>query len=212
MKTWQRYKRYLLTGEWHVHTSYTDGKSSVTEYCESALKHSIPLLAFTEHVTKKLNYDFDNLLNDIDKAKSKYDLIILSGCEVKVLPDGSLNVLDEIIERVDYPIFAFHAFPKDPDLFLNCLRKVILDPRLNAWAHPLSFFENNNINFDLQVIEEILRMMKQYNVLLECNRKHNGFPSKLATLAHEIGVSVVKGSDIHSVNDFVTPFFGTQER
>ena len=211
MKTWQRYEAYLLTGEWHIHTSHTDGKNSIAEYCEAALKNSISLLAFTEHVAKKLTYSFDNLLEEVNKAKSKYDdLIILSGCEVKVLPDGSLNVLDEVIERVDYPIFAFHAFPEDPDLFLNCLKEALADSRLNAWAHPFSFLAKNNTHLDLKVVEEILRMMKKYDVLLECNRKHDGLPSEWSELANKIGVSIVNGNDIHSINDIRTPSFNTQ--
>ena len=47
MKTWKKYIDYLLVGEWHIHTSYTDGKNSVFEYCEKAIEVDIPLLALT---------------------------------------------------------------------------------------------------------------------------------------------------------------------
>jgi DNA polymerase (family 10)/putative hydrolase len=85
MKTWKKYVDYLLEGEWHIHTNYTDGKNTVFEYCEKAVEIGIPLLAFTEHVRKELTYDFNQFLNEIEEAREEFDLIILSGCEAKVL-------------------------------------------------------------------------------------------------------------------------------
>ena len=71
---------------------------------------NVPLLAFTEHVRKNLDYDFNDLLDDIEKAREEFDLIILSGVEAKVLADGDLDVEDWILKEVDYSIFAFHSF------------------------------------------------------------------------------------------------------
>lgn len=66
MKTWQRYPEFLIKGEWHVHTCYTDGQNTIDECCQKAVEIGIPLIAFTEHVRKNLNYDFHNFLNDIE--------------------------------------------------------------------------------------------------------------------------------------------------
>lgn len=202
MKVWQRYKEYLLNGEWHIHTCYTDGVNSVAEYCEKALELSIPLLAFTEHVARKLSYNFDGLLAEIDKARAEYDLIILSGCEAKVLPDGSLNVSDDIIKEVDYPIFAFHSFPKDLDLFIDCLKSAIANRYVNTWAHPGLFLTKIAANIDLDTLREIFRIMKQHDVILENNSKYSLPPSEWSRLADEIGLTMVKGSDITSIDDF----------
>ena len=201
MKTWQKYKQYLLSGEWHIHTNYTDGNNSVVEYCEKALEHSIPLLAFTEHVRKELRYDFSSLLEEIDKARAEYSLIILSGCEVKVLPDGSLDVVDDIIKEVDYPVFAFHSFPKNFDLFLDCLKSAITNKYINTWAHPSIVPINMSTNIDSDVILELFKLMKEYNVLLEYNNKYNLPPQSWIKLAKEIDVLIVRGSDVHSITD-----------
>ena len=92
MKICEKYKHFLFKGEWHIHTSYTDGKNTVLEYTEKAIELGIPLLAFTEHVRLNIEYNYDELLNDILIVKQKYpELIILSGIEAKILPDGKLD-------------------------------------------------------------------------------------------------------------------------
>ncbi len=134
MKTWKKYIDYLLKGRWHIHTIYTDGKTNVSEYCKKAVELNVPLLAFTEHVRKNLDYDFNDLLDDIEKAREEFDLIILSGVEAKVLADGDLDVEDWILKEVDYSIFAFHSFPKDIDLYKKCLEYILKNDYINRVA------------------------------------------------------------------------------
>lgn len=38
MKRWKRYRAQLHTGDWHVPTSYADGKNTVFEYCKKHRK------------------------------------------------------------------------------------------------------------------------------------------------------------------------------
>lgn len=202
MKTWRKYEEYLLTGEWHVHTNYTDGQKSVFEICERARELGIPLLAFTEHVRGELTYDFNEFLSDIDRAREEFpELIILSGIEAKVLPDGSLDVEDEIIKQVDYPIFAFHSFPRNKELYMECLKKAIKNRYVNAWAHPGLFLKRNGLNLKTNKLTEIFNMMKKYNVLLEINRRYSLPEKEWINMASKIGLKTVRGSDIHTIRE-----------
>ena len=204
MKTWQRYKEYLLRGEWHVHTNYTDGKNTVEELCTEAERRDIPLIAFTEHVRKNLRYNFEDLLSDIERAREEHpSLIILSGIEAKVLPDGTLDVSDDIIKIVDYPIFAYHSFPNDLDLYLSTLEKVIRENRyVNAWAHPGLFFKKKNIEYELADMRTIFKLLKERDILMEINYKYNLPFEEWIIEAKKVGVSFVYGGDIHSLEDF----------
>jgi len=202
MKTWKRYKGYLLKGEWHIHTSYTDGRSSVAEYCKKAWDLHIPLIAFTEHVREDLSYSFDKFLRDIEKARDVFpEIIILSGCEAKVLPDGELDVSEENLRKVDYPIFAFHSFPPEFDLYLKCLRKVIKNEFINAWAHPGLFLKKHNLEMDDGTLIDILRLVGENDVLLEVNRKYDLPPKYWSDFIGGMGIHVVRGSDIHSASE-----------
>jgi len=203
MKTWRKYEEYLLTGEWHVHTNYTDGRNSVFEICERAKELGIPLLAFTEHVRRKLTYDFNEFLSDIERAREEFpELIILSGIEAKVLPDGSLDVEDEIIKQVDYPIFAFHSFPRNRELYVECLKKAIKNRYVNAWAHPGLFLRRMEVSLTVDELREIFKLMKEHDVLLEINRRYKLPEKEWVNLAGHMGIRMVRGDDVHSIGEF----------
>ncbi|KAF5426106.1 MAG: PHP domain-containing protein [Candidatus Methanomarinus sp.] len=202
MKTWEKYSEYLLKGEWHIHTNYTDGKNSVYDYCQKAVEVGIPLVAFTEHVRKNLNYDFCSFLDDIDKVKEEFDLIILSGCEAKVLPNGDLDVNDEILKEIDYPIFAFHSFPADVDIYFNSLKNVLKNKYVNTWAHPGAFLEKKHLQIPDDQFVEILNSMSKRKILLEMNCKYDVPSPKWIDLAKISDICLVKGSDVHNIESF----------
>lgn len=201
MKTWEKYIDYLLKGEWHIHTNFTDGKNTVTEYCKKAIEADIPLLAFTEHVRTNLNYDFNIFLNDIDKARENFDLIILSGCEAKVLPNGEIDVENNVLREVDYPVFAFHSFPEDFDTYIKCLRCVLRNKYVNTWAHPERFLRKHFLEISESDLVEIFNLMRQQNILFEINKKHDVPSIKWINLAKKHNVEIVRGSDIHCIED-----------
>lgn len=201
MKNWKKYSAFLSLGEWHIHTNYTDGDNSIDAYCEKAMELGIPLIAFTEHVRQKLNYDFDAFLEEIDNAREQYDLIILSGCETKVFPDGSLDVDENILKQVDYPIYAFHSFPKNIITYLNVLHAVMKNPHVNTWAHPIEYLERNEFNIPKDELTRLFKALRDNEVLLELNIKYGALPDEWIDLARRYKVDIVRGSDIHRVKD-----------
>ncbi len=202
MKTWKKYSQYLLSGEWHIHTSYTDGANSVDDYCKRAVELGIPLIAFTEHVRRDLNYDFNAYLEDIEKARERYNLTILSGCEVKVLPGGILDVDDNILKQVDYPIFAFHSFPRDIDVYLDALYNVLKNPYINAWAHPGVFLKRNSLSLPGDELSRIFKILGNNEILIELNAKYSAPSNTWIKLARQYYVNFVRGSDCHCVEEF----------
>jgi putative hydrolase len=203
-KKWMEYREYLAIGEWHIHTTWSDGNNTVFEICEKAVEEGVPLLVFTEHVRKKIDYDFSEFLIEIERAREHFDLIILSGCEAKVLPGGGLDVEEWILQKVDYPLFAFHSFPSDIELYLNSLKVVLKNNYVNAWAHPGYFLSRQGLELPDKELMEIFSLLHRHNVLLEINKKYSLPPSHWLDLAKRLGVNLVKGSDIHNVNDIGT--------
>jgi DNA polymerase (family 10)/putative hydrolase len=204
MKTWKKYVDYLLEGEWHIHTNYTDGKNTVFEYCEKAVEIGIPLLAFTEHVRKELTYDFNQFLNEIEEAREEFDLIILSGCEAKVLPSGALDVEEWILREVDYPIFAFHSFPEDVGIYIESLKSVLRNRYVNTWAHPGAFLLRYGLELSEKKLNKIFTLMEEQNVLLEVNKKYKVPLGAWLDVAERYNVKTVTGNDVHSIEDLET--------
>ena len=200
-KTWMNFKAYLHSGEWHIHTSYTDGRNTVFEYCYKAMNEGIPLLAFTEHVRRELDYDFCQFLDDVERARSYFNLVILSGCEAKVLPGGQLDVQDWLLQEVEYPVFAFHSFPLDIGEYISSLKTVLKNRHINAWAHPGLFLNRHGLTLSDAELTDIFKIMSECNILLEVNDKHKMPSSRWLNLANACNVQLVKAGDIHFVDD-----------
>lgn len=201
-KNWMKYEPYLLSGEWHVHTSYTDGENSVNEYCEKAIESGIPLIVFSEHVRRSLDYDFYALLKEIKLAQRKYpELIILPGCETKVLDTGELDVSDEILGQCEIVLMAFHSFPVDVSQYYDALRIALANPKVDVWAHPGYFLAKNGLTVGKSQIEEISSIACQHNVLIELNTRYNMPPKEWLDILSS-KAKFVKGNDIHSLSDF----------
>ena len=201
MKVWREHEDHLLQGEWHIHTSYTDGEGSIFAYCQRAVDLGIPLLAFTEHVRRSPNYDFHAFLNDIDAAQEDFDLIILSGCEAKILPGGGLDADEAILGEVDYPVFSFHSFPNDMELRFSSLEAALKNRYVNAWAHPVTSSRGQGMDLPEERLKEIFDLMRTRDVLFELNEKYGDPAEAWTTLARERGVSFVRGSDVHFMQD-----------
>lgn len=201
MKPWRRYADYLSEGEWHIHTSYTDGKNTVREYCQKAVAAGIPLLAFTEHVREHLDYNFQDFLRDVAQARKEFDLIILSGCETKVLPGGKLDVAESVLSAVDYAIFAFHSFPGDRGLLLDSLQAVLTNKYISAWAHPGSIQRYPGFTLPEPKLDRVFKLMGEHDVLLEINRARCAIPDHWLPLLTKYRIRFVKGSDVHSLED-----------
>lgn len=201
-KNWKKYEKYLMRGQWHVHTNYVDGENTVDEYCKRAVKLRIPLIAFTEHVRKKLTYRYHDLVGEILTARENYpELIILTGCEAKVLEDGSLDVSEDVLRQSEIVLMAFHSFPADKDKYVEALKTALSNPKVDIWAHPGLFLRNKNFSLRDEEIEEVFEIANQRNVLIELNEKYR-LPSRdWMRIGKKKGIKIVRGSDVHKVGD-----------
>ena len=202
-KNWMKYRQHLLNGQWHVHTNYVDGENSVDEYCKKAVELRIPLIAFTEHVRRGLTYNYQDLAEEIRTARKNYysELIILTGCEAKVLKDGSLDVSVDILRQSEIVLMAFHSFPRSKEKYVNALKTALSNSRVDIWAHPGLFLRNKRLSLSKEEVEDIFDIASQRNVLIELNEKYNLPPRGWIEIGKKKGINFVRGSDAHSVRD-----------
>ena len=201
-KNWMKYENYLLTGEWHIHTNYTDGKNSVDEYCKRAVALGIPLIAFTEHVRKELTYNYQNLEAEIITARENYpNLIILTGCEAKVLEGGSLDVSEEVLKQSEIVLMAFHSFLASKDKYVEALKVALSDPGVDIWAHPGLFLRNFGLTLKEEEVVAIHEIASRENVLIERNDKYCLPCKDWVEIGKRKGVKFVHGGDVHSVKE-----------
>lgn len=205
MKRWKKFEKYLSTGDWHVHTNYTHGKDTVFANCEQAEKNGLELIAFTEHVGKELNYNFDDFISDIFSAKDKFDLEVLVGCEAKVLDTkGTLDVSESVLKECEIVLGAFHRFqPIEKNSCLIALKKMLSNSEVDIWAHPTLFAKRNKFTLSIEDLHDISCLSLKYEVLIEINKKYNVPDDPFLKIASEEGCKFVTGSDAHHIDELL---------
>jgi len=201
MKGWEPFRELLIWGDWHCHTTYTDGENTVQEMCEQAVKNNLKLIAFTDHVRRDLDYDFNLLLRDIDAARKEFpNLKILSGCEAKVMDtEGSLDVTSDVMKKCDIVIGSFHGFPlAEKAEFLLAIKNMIRNHNIDVWGHPTALLHDYEIQVTKKEADPLIELCKKHSVLVERNTKYPE-TAWVSDRALELGADVVFSSDAHSI-------------
>lgn len=193
-------------GDCHVHTSYTDGKNSVFEYCQKAKENNLKSILFSEHVRKEISYDYADFLLEINKAKYSFqDLNILSGCEAKVLNlNGDLDVSESVLNSCDFVTGVFHSFKyRNKECYLKALKATLTNSIVNIWGHPTFFAQKNGIRLDNSDLEKIISLCIDNDIFIELNLKYNLPNQDFLEIAVSNDARFVIGSDAHNINDLL---------
>ena len=106
-----------LSGDFHTHTTYSHGKSTVEENIEQAELLGLKAVAITEHAYNS-HYaikkgDLQRIKQEIDNCKDKYKVKALWGVETNLISrDGDIDVDDEELKDLDLVILGYHRFTK----------------------------------------------------------------------------------------------------
>ena len=106
-----------LIGDFHTHTTYTHGTSTIEENAQMADILGLKYLATTEHSYKSIYHikhgDLDKMRQDIDDIQDKYSVKLLLGIEANLISaDGDIDISDEELEKLDVVVLGFHKMCK----------------------------------------------------------------------------------------------------
>ena len=207
---WDR--AHELEADWHMHTVFTDGRSTVRECCEAAVAQGLQLIAITEHVRRELTYDFGEFAAEIDAARRDFPTLhILRGCEAKVLnEDGELDVSDDVLALCDVVLAAFHAFPFPSSQYVSTVLRMLGNPRVDIWAHPTLFCRKHRLELSASEVEGIIEQCLRYDVKLELNGRYRMPADGFLTAAREMGLACVWGSDAHHAREVGRRWTGSE--
>ncbi|MCQ2441108.1 MAG: PHP domain-containing protein [Clostridia bacterium] len=202
-----------LKGDLHMHTKWSDGKHDIAEMAERAKKLGLKYIGITDH---SFSLKVARGISEVD-ALQQIDSIhqleidgiqILSGIEVEILKDGSLDFSNDILSKFDYVIAGIHTFlNQSAEELNNRIEKALSNPYVNIFAHPtgrllgypgvmFSGREPIAIPFD-----KIVDICKKHNVVLEINCFPERFDIDMCyfdkLISNNINVSF--GTDSHSV-------------
>lgn len=207
-----------LLGDYHTHTTYTHGKSTVEENVQQAELLGLKEIAITEHSYKGWNHinpgDLQKIKADIDSIKDKYDVKVLLGIEANLMSEyGDIDISDEELKKLDVVVLGYHKASKlkfgqfVKFLLPNMLRKKPTKKQIerNTMAY-IRAMDKHRINILAHLgyagcAVDCVRLAKECvkrNIYIELNGKRINFTKEDIQGMVATGVKFVIDSDAHA--------------
>lgn len=199
-----------LLGDLHMHTTETDGKSTLLQMAEAARDAGRSYVAITDHsetLTFVRGMSRERLRAQrarIREVEEKMDggLEMLAGLEADILEDGALD-LEDYLDELDWVVGSVHTKLGMPrDAMTKRVVRAVESGKIDVLGHPtgrqLGVREPSELD-----LEAVLRAMAKVGVAIELNASpmRLDVDEHLARMAREAGVPVVISSDAHGVRE-----------
>jgi DNA polymerase (family 10) len=140
---------------------------------------------------------------EIERVRKLYGdrIKILWSVEVDILPDGSLDLPDELLKEFDFVTASIHSrFNRDNT---DRILKAMENPYVNLIGHPFGKQYGYREGYPLD-FERVLEKARETNTALEVNSQREDLDSQHIRKAVESGVKVAVNSDAHSIKQLWT--------
>ncbi len=150
----------------------------------------------------------------IDRLNEKLaDIVVLKSIEVDILEDGSLDLPDSVLKKLDLTVCAIHSGFKLPRKKQTERVLRAMDNRyFNIFAHPTGRLINERDPYDID-LETIMQGAKKCGCFLEVNAQ----PARLdlnddaCRMARDMGLKLAISTDAHSVDGLANMRFGVDQ-
>ncbi len=199
----------LLQGDCHSHSDWSDGGSPIREMAEAAKAIGHRYWALTDHsprLTIAHGLDADRLRSQLDVvAELNAELApfrILTGIEVDILEDGSLDQDDELLGRLDVVVASVHSkLRMDAAEMTTRMLRAVRSPHTDILGHCtgriLAGRGRPESTFDA---EAVFRACAETGTAVEINSRPERLdpPEPLLELALDLDCVVVVDTDAHA--------------
>jgi DNA polymerase (family 10) len=209
-----------LRGDLQTHTKASDGHNTLREMAGSAKERGYEYIAITDHstyvaVTQGLDAEeLSRRIDEIDALGQELEGIrILKGIEVDILEDGSLDMPDEVLSRLDVVVCAVHTrFDLSRERQTERIIRAMDNPHVHILAHPTGRIIGKRDPYELDV-ERAMSAALERGCFLEVN----AHPSRLdlndvyCRMAKEMGLKLSVSTDAHRVDELDYLCFGVAQ-
>lgn len=206
-----------IRGDLQMHTTASDGKTSIEEMAAAAKELGYRYILITDHskaVTIANGLDEDRALQHIKRihaARKKVKGIeIWAGTEVDILGDGSLDYSNELLAKFDIVLASIHSRMTQPGEEMTArILKGLENPYVRILGHPTGrrILRREPFHFD---IERVFEAARKFGVILEVNASPErlDLSDRHARLAHDKGMKIVISTDAHQPKHFLLMRYG----
>lgn len=213
-----------LKGDLQIQTNWTDGKHSIEEMALAAEEQGLSYIAITDH-TKSLSMAngldekrLSRQMTEIDKINRKFEkegrkITVLKGAEVNIMKDGSLDINDQTLEKLDVVGAAIHSYFDLP--VKEQTRRVIRameNPNVDIIFHLTTRLINRRRAIQLD-IEKVIETARNTGTVMEVD----AYPDRLDINDELVrrcigaGIRIAIDSDAHASGHYYYLQFGTAQ-
>jgi DNA polymerase (family 10) len=195
-----------IQGDLHTHTLWSDGRDPTEAVIRSARALGYRYLAITDHsptskASRTLSLDgIAQQAAEIAALRASYpEITILHGCEVDILPDGSLDLPDALMAGLDIVLASLHdAAGQPPDRLLTRYLGAMAHPLVSIVTHPANRTPGRGNGYALDW-DRFFTAARDTGTAVEVDGApgHLDLDGHLARQAVETGATVVIDSDGH---------------
>jgi DNA polymerase (family 10) len=208
-----------IRGDIHSHTTETDGREDIETMAIAARDAGLSYLAITDH-SKALamanGLDEHRTLAHADRVRQvngRLDgITLLAGIECDILPDGTMDLVDDCLAQLDLVIASVHSgFNQDESEMTDRMLRAIACPWVDIIAHPTGrrLFRREGSKVD---VSKLIEAAAAAGVALEINAQVDrlDLSDTNAKAARDRGVKIVISTDSHDKGGFQRMKWGVQ--
>jgi DNA polymerase (family X) len=206
-----------IKGDLHCHTVASDGHNTIEQMALAARERGYEYVAITDHsASHGFGNDVspDQLRRQVEHVReldaSIASIRVLAGSEVNILPDGSLDYEDELLEELDWVIASVHtSFGMGEQAMTERMIAAIEHPLVDAIGHPTGRLIERREPYAVDV-HALIEAAARTGTMLEINANPNrrDLNDVHARAAAAGGTLIVIDSDAHWVERFAVMRWG----
>ena len=209
-----------LKGDLQVHSENSDGTATIEEMGRSAMEFGLDYIALTDH-TKSLamagGLNEQELLDQAAKIAELNDRLegfrVLASAEVNIMKDGSLDIANNVLDRLDIVGAAIHSHFNLPiEAQTERLAKAAMNQSVDILFHPTGRLISKREGYPVN-IEKLVEVAKNTNTVLEVDAQYDRLDLKdeYIRMAVKNGVKLVIDSDAHHPIHYAYLMFGVAQ-
>ena len=196
-----------IRGDLHMHTTWSDGRASVLEMGRAGLARGYEYIAICDHtpaVGAVPGLTPDDVRRQGEEIAAANEVLapfrVLRGIECDILPDGGLDLPDDVLAELDWVQASVHGGQRMPrGEMTKRVEAALRNPHVSCLSHPKGRIINRRPENALD-LERVYEVALEEGVALEVN----GLPDRLDLRGEHVrdalkaGVEIVCSTDTHS--------------
>jgi len=199
-----------IRGLVHAHTTWSDGRLSLAQLAEAARARGYGYLALSDH-SRAAQYANGLTIERLKAQGAEVEawnranpsFPVFRGTEVDILPDGTLDYPDDVLEDLDFVIASVHSsFNQEAEAMTERILKAVRHPHVDILGHPTGRLLLRRDPYAVDM-ERVLAAAAESGTAVELNANpwRLDLDPSLHARAQELGIQVPICPDAHGEKD-----------